>query len=46
MLRTSCRRAFTGSPRREGGEGRKGNGALGEIFGRGPMRLCKGASVN
>ena len=42
----SCR-SFPGSLRREGEEGRRGNGAVGGIFGRGPMGLCEGcASVN
>jgi hypothetical protein len=41
MLRASCR-AFPGSLGREGGEEGRGNGAVGGIFGRGPMGLCKG----
>ena len=41
MLRTSCR-SFPGNLRRKGGEERRGTGAVGEIFGRGPMGLCKG----
>ena len=45
MLRTSCR-SFPGNLRRKGGEERRGNGAAGEIFGRGPMELCKGVCVS
>ena len=45
MLRTSCR-SFPGNLRRKGGEERRGNGVVGGIFGRGPMGLCKGVSVN
>ena len=46
MLHTSCR-SFPGNLRRKGEEERRGNGAVGGIFGRDPMGLCKGcASVN
>ena len=41
MLHTSCR-SFPGNLRRKGEEERRGNGAVGGIFGRGPMGLCKG----
>lgn len=45
MLRASCR-AFPGSLRREGGEVRRGNGAVGGLSGRGPMGLCKRVCVS
>ena len=45
MLRASCR-AFPGSLRREGGDEGWGNGAVGGIFGRAPMGLCKRVGVS
>jgi len=45
MLHASCR-AFPGSLRRGGGEEGRGNGAVGGIFGRVPMGLCKRVGVS
>ena len=45
MLRTSCG-SFPGNLRRKEGEERRGNGAVGVIFGRGPMGLCEGVCVS
>ena len=45
MLRTSCR-SYPGNLRRKPGEERRGNGAVGGIFGRGPMGLCEGVCVS